>query len=287
VRRLVRAVRWRALEGLRRGVARAARAVPMSLRVAALNRAPAIGRLDYDRATILMRVESEVEYDTRLHSCEKEPELVRWLGETFHGGDVFYDIGANVGAYSLVAAACGGPRSRVYAFEPGATTFSQLCRNIAVNGFDGVVTPLPIALTDFTRLVTFNYRNLEAGAALHAIGEAVDWKGDEYRPAYRQPVIGFRLDDIRRQFALPSPTHLKIDVDGGERALVDGSHDTLREQSLRWIFIELEEGSTEGEAIIGTFREAGFSVASADPCVRDAVSGRLARLKNYLFSRGE
>lgn len=280
-------MRWRAIEGLRRGVATAVRAVPTALRVAAVNRAPAICQLDYDRAKILMRVESEVEYDTRLHSCKKEPELVRWLFETFHGGDVFYDIGANVGAYSLVAAACGGPTCRVYSFEPGATTFSQLCRNVAVNALERVVTPLPIALTDATRLVTFNYSNLDAGAALHAIGEPVDWKGDGYTPAYRQPVIAFRLDDLRRQFALLAPTHLKIDVDGGERVLLNGSRDTLREASLRWVFVELEEETAEGDAIIGTLREAGFSVAGAHPCVRDAVSGRLARLKNYLFSRGE
>src|SRR5688572_14716010 len=60
-------------------------------------------RLDYDRADIYLRVTSKVE-GFRIHACAKEPFTIEWIHGQLRAGDVLYDIGANVGAYSLVAA---------------------------------------------------------------------------------------------------------------------------------------------------------------------------------------
>ena len=49
-------------------------------------------------------MDSDIEYDTRLRSCAKEPEMEEWFGKFFKEGDAFFDIGANVGSYSLMAA---------------------------------------------------------------------------------------------------------------------------------------------------------------------------------------
>ena len=48
---------------------------------------------------------------------DKEPEMLNWLDETLHDGDVFFDVGANVGIYSLYTA-LRNPKTKVYAFEP-------------------------------------------------------------------------------------------------------------------------------------------------------------------------
>lgn len=66
------------------------------------------GELDYNKGKFYM-------FDSiRTHSYAKEPETVRWI-ETFNKKDIAYDIGANVGAYSLIMSKYS---KEVYAFEP-------------------------------------------------------------------------------------------------------------------------------------------------------------------------
>ena len=98
--------------------------------------------MDYEGAEILLR-RSAPKIELRLRSVAKEPWTVKWI-ETFLPGDVFYDVGANVGAYSLLAAKANDGAVPVVAFEPSAPTYHDLCVNIALNGCDEIVTPLPI-----------------------------------------------------------------------------------------------------------------------------------------------
>ena len=92
-----------------------------------------VGELDYARHRIELLVSSP-EIRVRLRSVEKEPFTVEWIERSIKPGDVFYDIGANVGAYSLIAAKVTGNGARIFAFEPSAATFHDLSRNILHNG---------------------------------------------------------------------------------------------------------------------------------------------------------
>ena len=101
-----------------------------------------------------------------MHACSREPWTVEWIEKHVQSSDVLYDIGANVGAYALVAAMRSGGAARVVAFEPGAATFLSPCHNVAVNQVADRLTPLPIALAAETQLANFNYRSLSAGPTL-------------------------------------------------------------------------------------------------------------------------
>src|SRR5262245_24362605 len=70
-----------------------------------------------DAPSVQLHVSSEPEL-SRLQSVRKEPWTARWINEFIKPGDVVYDIGANVGAYALLAAKVTKHRARVYAFEP-------------------------------------------------------------------------------------------------------------------------------------------------------------------------
>src|SRR5437879_4841090 len=72
--------------------------------------------LDYDKHEILM---AQGVMDTW---CRGEPELVKWLETALKPGQVFYDIGSNVGTCALIAAKYHQHKVKVYAFEPAATT---------------------------------------------------------------------------------------------------------------------------------------------------------------------
>jgi FkbM family methyltransferase len=219
------------------------------------------GKMDYARHDIYLHVDSMTEYQTRLHSCQKEPDTVKWIEDFMKPGDVFYDVGANVGAYSLVAAKCFAGAVKVYAFEPAFLNFSQLCRNLFLNNCQGAVFPLSVALSEKTAVGEFNYHDLVPGGSLHTLGEAVDHKGETFMPVFTQRMLSYRLDDLIDQFKIPRPTHIKIDVDGIEKAVLEGAPNTLSSSSLRSVVVELEEGQGEREItelLLGT----GFKLDS-------------------------
>ena len=94
-----------------------------------LTRVNPVGSMDYTPKRILMTADTKSQFN-RLRSNQKEPETAAWIETELRAGDVLYDIGANVGAYSLIAWAASGGQSKVYAFEASFSTFESLCRNI-------------------------------------------------------------------------------------------------------------------------------------------------------------
>lgn len=202
-----------------------------------------LGRLDYPREDIYLRLDSR-HAPTRVRSCAKEPWTVDWLERFVTRGDTLYDIGANVGAYSLVAAKQADGEVRVVAIEPGYASFAALCENIILNGAADRIYPFGVTLGESTALAYFNYRDLESGSGLHSVGDRPFLEGP-FVPIYRQPVLTFRLDELIEQFALPPPNHLKLDVDGAELEVLKGAGGVLRSSSLRSAMVEVNEEDAE------------------------------------------
>jgi FkbM family methyltransferase len=151
-------------------------------------------------------------------------------------GDVFYDIGANVGAYSLVAVKKPGGGPRVFAFEPSYANVDSLCANIVLNDAADQITPIPFALSNADALTVFSLRALEPGSARHTLG---DGPSEEGPTLYRQPVMTFRLDELIDRYGLPWPNHIKLDVDGGELAVLEGATRALASPALRSMLVEV------------------------------------------------
>src|SRR6185436_17615377 len=99
-------------------------------------------RLDFPDHDIWLRATFPSERKWRARACAKEPWTVRWLQEHVGRGEVLYYIGANVGAFSLIAAIARG--ASVVAFEPGYATFARLCENIQLNGCGEAIVPVPL-----------------------------------------------------------------------------------------------------------------------------------------------
>lgn len=160
-------------------------------------------------------------------------------------GEVLYDVGANTGLFSLKAAVMHVGAVRVHAFEPAFGTYESLVRNLIANDLLDTVTPWQVGLSDTTRMDILNYTSAEAGAALHAVGEPIDYKRESFQPTLRQRIPVYALDDLIRLFALPPPTFLKIDVDGIEVRVLSGAAGTLRHEALRSVQVEVVETCAE------------------------------------------
>jgi FkbM family methyltransferase len=140
---------------------------------------------------------------------------------------------------------------------------------------------LQIALTDKTGIDLFNYHNLVQGGALHTLGAAIDYKGDSFEPAAKQHVLAFRIDDLIKNFKLPIPNHIKLDVDGIELAVLLGAEKTLENINTKNLIMELEEGSKDANLIIDYLAGKGMKFHAK------YKGGSLpdAKVYNYIFKK--
>jgi len=164
----------------------------------------------------------------------KEPETVDWILENFRAGDTLFDIGANIGIYSILAAALN-PEGTVVAVEPMPATFARLCQNAKVNALRNV-DPYCVAVADRTGLGTFNYASLWEGSSMHSLGapRATEQFGETV--VFRSGIGVVTLDDLAAVAGTPSL--IKIDVDGGEDDVLAGAEGVLRDPALRSVLLE-------------------------------------------------
>ncbi len=237
--------------------------------------------MDYEPETIVLAADSMIEYKTRRFSCRKEPETIRWIEKYIGPGDIVYDIGANVGAYSLVVNKHTKGKAKVYAFEPSFATFAQLSKNIYLNGCQGRVIPLGIALSNGTKLDVLNYSSLLPGTALHALGKPINHLGQGFEPVFEQPIISYSLDNLIEVFHLEKPSHIKLDVDGIEWEILNGASETLNWLGLKSIQVEMEPSLETCQLIIDYMVSKDFHLEST------SNHGLEMETSNYLFVRNE
>lgn len=226
----------------------------------------------------------------------EEPETIRWLDEIGRD-DVYWDIGANVGLYAIYVAKFRG--CRVVAFEPEAQNYALLIENLVLNRINSsVMLAGSIALGDRTGVGALQVRYLTKGGAYNLFRSATtdreapasfnaassDTQGDEYR----QLTYGATIDDLVLNQGLPAPTHIKIDVDGNEPAIISGCREMLKSTKLRSVLVEINKKSPADLAIVDTLRSHGFGVTS-DVSVWDSKRERSREndmpAANMIFSR--
>lgn len=224
-------------------------------------------RVQYGKADIYIRVSNRMERDWRLTGPDKEPWTIEWMEQMFSPGDIVYDIGANVGVFSLIAASIVGGTGAVIAFEPGVTSYSQLCENIHSNNLSERIFPIPLPLSEEPGTAVFIYRSLEAGQSRHKLRK---------RPMGRRPsqrTLVSTLDQIVAEFQVPAPNHMKVDVGGAELDVLKGGRDLLRNPTLRTVLVEAELPLAERiEALMGRcgFKE-GIVLRAGDASIAQYV----------------
>lgn len=212
----------------------------------------------------------------------KEPDTVEWLAG-FAPTDVFIDIGANVGMYSILAAKLRG--CPVYAFEPEAQNFAVLNRNILANNLSGQVVAFPIALYDRMRVDRLFNNSAEAGNSHNSFSERVDMHLQPTTHRFEQGAVSLSLDELIEQGAVPPPTHVKIDVDGLEHKIVAGMAKALSMPGLRSVLIELNTNVVEHRDIISIMAAAGFHYYEEQVEKARRKEGAHVNIGNYIFRR--
>jgi len=174
----------------------------------------------------------------------KEPDTLRWIDE-LSADSVLWDIGANVGVYTVYAAVAR--RVRTIAFEPSPFNLEFLARNVKLNDIQDLVTVVPIALTDHTRPAALFMHTTEGGTGANTFGERYGHAGAPMLDPWPFPTVGITADEAVTALCLPPPTHMKIDVDGIEGLIVSGATRILG--GVKSVLVE-RPGFAEGAELV-------------------------------------
>lgn len=145
-----------------------------------------------------------------------EPDLQRAFSETLKPGQVVYDVGANVGFMTMVAARLVGPEGAVVAFEPSRETGRQLLSQIELNGFKNV-TLVRAAVSDRVGTASFTTHEFSDMNRLAELGTTA---GIETVPTTTLDAIAL---------AHRPPNMIKLDVEGAEILVLRGATRVFRE----------------------------------------------------------
>jgi FkbM family methyltransferase len=184
-------------------------------------------------------------YEARLIELLLDPE------------EAFWDVGANIGYFSLVAATALKGRGQVAAFEPGGAAFHRLSENVSLNRFSNI------------RIYNLAVSDREGEAVLYVSGDIADSSANLYGPggAQARPEVcrTVTLDKFREDEGLPFPAFIKVDVEGAELAVLKGAQDLIA-QHPPLLLLEMEEKNLRAagasrEAIQKLLKRWGYQAA--------------------------
>ena len=170
----------------------------------------------------------------------KEPETLTWM-DSFEENAIFYDIGANVGLYSIYAAI--KKDVQVFCFEPSFFNLEFLARNIYINQLTDRISIFPVALNDKVSISNFQLTSTEWGGALSTFEKGFDDSGNKIQSKFIYNTIGFDLDHLVEVTKIPFPDYVKIDVDGLEHFIIGGAQNVIKK--AKSVLIEINDNFEE------------------------------------------
>jgi len=213
----------------------------------------------YFTTKILGDLRIRVAVDSKLSRyifCETfEKAELNFLNRVLKPGDTFFDVGSNVGLFTLAAARVVGPTGKVVAFEPATEAFNSVTHNVHLNRFDSIVTIHNIGISD-----------TPGKLQLHESKDGFDaWN------SFSTPSMGDAYDKIEvnvhplDDFLSLTPDLVKIDVEGWERYALQGAKALLSQADAPVLLVEftevnLKSAGTSSKEIHAILKEYGYSV---------------------------
>ncbi len=189
---------------------------------------------------------------TGLHEFNDMAFMLHYINEK----DLFIDIGANAGSYTLLS--CGVKRAKGYSFEPVLPTYKRLCENIHLNHLETRVRVLNMGLSDKPGYLQFT---VNEDCMNHVLIEK-----------NTSDTIKVKTETLDRILGNKNPSVMKIDVEGYEVPVLKGAKKTLKKLSLSAVLIETNgSGIRYGycdEEIVVIMSKNNFFGYSYDPLTR-------------------
>jgi FkbM family methyltransferase len=238
------------------------------------------GKVTVDGSTFYLQPTDNFLTPLVLNTGEYEPTETRLVRETLKEGDVFIDVGANVGWYTVFAARAVGPSGQVVAFEPEPSNLDLLNRNVRLNRLTNVVVEgkgLSNAAGSFKLF-------LERGnLGMHSL--VVEHEGRQYID-----VETVRFDDYWK--GQGDIKLVKIDTEGAEAMILEGMGETLRRHKGLELIVEFaperwRKSGYDPDKVLEGLYQLGFKASVIDEDARRVVPLGTPLAKEFPFARNQ
>ncbi|MDA7796050.1 FkbM family methyltransferase [Candidatus Pelagibacter sp.] len=218
----------------------------------------------------------------------KEPETLEWI-DSFEKKDkiIFWDIGANIGLYSIYSVLRNENVSTI-SFEPSTSNLRVLSRNISINNLENKIKILSAPLSNKeNEFLTMNEGDFIEGGALNTFGENYDFAGELFDSKMKYKILGTTIKNLLDNNILEIPNYIKIDVDGIEHLILEGAGEYLKDKRIKSLSIEINEDFKEQyNKVIEIMDQNEFKLLHKkhnDEMFND--SKKFSKVFNYVFIR--
>ena len=215
----------------------------------------------------------------------KEPETIEWINKFINKDEIiFWDIGANIGIYSLYAA-LKHKNIQVTSFEPSTSNLRVLTRNISINNLNNKISVFNNPLTNKpNKILTMKETNFIEGGAFNTFGEEINFEGKKIDSKMEYRIYGTSINYILEKDILNIPDYIKIDVDGIEHLILDGASNYLNNNKLKEILIEINENfEDQYRSIFKIMNENNFILK--DKKRNESLIDKNNKTYNFIFEK--
>lgn len=219
----------------------------------------------------------------------KEPETLEWIDNFDKNKKIkFWDIGGNIGLYSIYAA-IKYQNIDITVFEPSTSNLQILSRNISINKLNEKIKICQIPLTNKENLfLSMKESQLEEGGALNCYGEDFNFEGKKFIEKNSYKIYGTSINYFLNNKILEIPNYIKIDVDGIEHLILLGASKWLKNLNIRGLSIEINDNfKDQHDKVLKIMKKNNFKILHKkhnEKIFLNKVS-KFSKSYNYVFFR--
>ena len=215
---------------------------------------------------------------------EKEPETLEWIDNFKNGKIIFWDIGANIGLYSIYAA-MKHSECEIVSFEPSTNNLRVLSRNISINKLNKKIKILTNPLTNYSnKFLDMNESTFDEGTALNTFGENFDFEGKPFYHKMSYKLLSTSINYLLENKILEIPDYIKIDVDGIEHLILEGASNFLNDKKIKSIQVEINENFKDQlNRTLLIMNENNFQFSQKKQNINNSI--KFANSYNYVFNK--
>lgn len=214
-----------------------------------------------------------------------EPETLSWINNFEKEKKlIFWDIGANIGLYSIYAA-LKHSNIEITSFEPSTSNLRILSRNVSINKLFKKIKIAPFAIFNKdNKFLTMREGNFIEGGALNAFNGNLNFEGKKQFFPHNYKTYGTSINYLLKNKILNIPNYIKIDVDGTEHFILKGSDKFLKNKNIKSILVEINENyEKQFQVILKIMKKNNFVLKEKKKSERITVEKKFMKTYNYIF----
>ena len=216
----------------------------------------------------------------------QEPETIEWINNFDNNLGIFWDVGANIGLYSIYSA-IKHKNLQIYCFEPSTSNLRTLSRNISINNLQNRININQFALSDKQNIYQTIYETqFIEGQSMSTFSYNTDFEGKNLIPEQKYNIYGTSIDYLIEAKILKCLNYIKLDVDSIEHKILNGAKKTLMNKDLKSILVEVNENfHDQHEVIVKIMKDNNFILVSKNQNISDVQNTKFSKIFNYIYNR--